>query len=158
MDAITHEHPRRGEVYLASVPFTVKRTALRTADQSGQTGHASEVEAGFVAEIQFKLRPVLVVQSDAITAQSGYEYMLVAPLYTVKPQHRAKTEFGLLVTHRLPQVFYLDRRGQGVTRPSYIALAQLQLLHRSMLKEKRGALTATEMQQIDERLRFCLDL
>ena len=158
MDAITHEHPRRGEVYLARVPFTVKRTALRTADQSGQVDHASKVKAGFVAEIQFKLRPVLVVQSDAITTQPGYEYVLVAPLYTVKPQHRSKAEFELLVTHRLPQVFYLDRREQGVTRPSYIALAQLQLLHRSMLKEKRGTLTATEMQQIDERLKFCLGL
>ena len=84
--------------------------------------------------------------------------MLVAPIYTVKEQHRARDQFELLVTHRLPQVFYLDRREQGVTRPSYVALAQLQLLHRSVLKEKRGALTAAEMQQIDERLRFCLGL
>lgn len=158
MDALAHEYPRRGDVYLASVPFTVKKTALRAVDRSEQTSYSSKGEAGFVAEIQFKLRPVLVVQSDAITAQPGYDYVLVAPIYTIKEQHRAKDKFELLVTHRLPQVFYLDRREQGVTRPSYVALAQLQLLHRSMLKEKRGALTVAEMQQIDERLRFCLGL
>jgi len=158
MDALAYEHPRRGEVYLASVPFTVKKTALRMVNRTEQTGHFSKGEAGFVAEIQFKLRPVLVVQSDAITAQPGYDYVLVAPIYTVKEQHRARDEFELLVTHRLPQVFYLDRREQGVTRPSYVALAQLQLLHRSVLKEKRGALTVAEMQQVDERLRFCLGL
>jgi len=158
MNALTHEHPKRGEVYLAGVPFAAKRTALRTMDQPGQTSHAGEVEAGFVAEIRFKLRPVLIVQSDAITAQHGYEYVLVAPIYTVREQHRAKAEFELLVTHRLPQVFYLDRREQGVTHPSYVALAQLQLLHRSMLKEKRGVLTTAQMYQIDERLRFCLGL
>lgn len=150
--------PKRGEIYLGSVPFTVKKTALQRAKQSGQSTHASQVRAGFVAEIQFKLRPILVVQSDTITTQSGYEYILVAPIYTVKSQHSAKAEFELLVTHRLPQVFYLDQREQGVTRPSYIALAQLQLLHRSMLKEKRGALTVTQIKQIDERLKFCLDL
>jgi mRNA-degrading endonuclease toxin of MazEF toxin-antitoxin module len=158
MDALAYGHPRRGEVYLASVPFTVKKTALRAVDRPGQVGYLGKGEAGFVAEIRFKLRPVLVVQSDAITAQPGYDYVLVAPIYTIKEQHRARDKFELLVTHRLPQVFYLDRREQGVTRPSYVALAQLQLLHRSMLKEKRGALTATEMQQIDERLRFCLSL
>jgi mRNA-degrading endonuclease toxin of MazEF toxin-antitoxin module len=158
MDALAHEHPRRGDVYLASVPFTAKKMALRAVDRSERTGYSSEGEAGFVAEIQFKLRPVLVVQSDTITAQPGYDYVLTAPIYTVKEQHRAKDKFELLVSHRLPQVFYLDRREQGVTRPSYVALAQLQLLHRSVLKEKRGALTAAEMQQIDERLRFCLGL
>lgn len=152
------EHPRRGEVYLASVPFTAKKTALRAVNRSGQTGYSGKGKTGFVAEIQFKLRPVLVVQSDAITAQPGYDYVLVAPIYTVKEQHRARDEFELLVSHRLPQVFYLDRQEQGVTRPSYVALAQLQLLHRSVLKEKRGTLTAAEMQQIDERLRFCLGL
>jgi hypothetical protein len=39
MDALAYEHPSRGEVYLASVPFTVKKTALRMVNRTGQTGH-----------------------------------------------------------------------------------------------------------------------
>jgi mRNA-degrading endonuclease toxin of MazEF toxin-antitoxin module len=146
-------YPKRGEVYLATVPFVARQTALRPVTEG-----IPAVDAGFTAEIQFKLRPVLVVQADTITAQAGYEYVLVAPIYTVREQHRARREFELLVAQRLPQVYYLDRREQGVTHPSYVALAQLQLLHRSVFKEKRGALTSIEMQQIDERLRFCLGL
>ena len=61
MEALAYEHPRRGEVHLASVPFTVKKSALRAVDRSEQTGYFGKGEAGFVAEIQFKLRPVLVV-------------------------------------------------------------------------------------------------
>lgn len=93
-----------------------------------------------------------------ITLQAGYDYVLVAPIYSVKDKHRARPEFDLLLTHRLPQVFYLDRRSQGVTHPSYVTLAHVQLLHRSMLKEQRGSLTAIELAQIDERLGFCLGL
>lgn len=158
MTKSAHEHPRRGEVYLANVPFVATRRALRTANQSRSADKADEAVPGFVAEIAFKPRPVLIAQSDAITAQPNYEYVLVAPIYTLKAQHRAKPEFELLLTNRLLQLYYLDRREQGVTHPSYIALAQLHLLHQSMLIEKRGALTAAEMRQIDERLRFCLGL
>ena len=84
--------------------------------------------------------------------------MLVAPIYSVKEKHRSNPEFALLLNNRLPQIFYLDRREQGVTRPSYVALAQIQLLHRSVFKEHRGALDEDEMNQIAERLRFCLAL
>jgi len=99
-----------------------------------------------------------VVQADAITGQPGYEYLLVAPIYTIHEQHRARKEYTSLVAQQLPQVFYLDRREQGVTHPSYVALAQLQLLHQSVFRERRGALPPAEMRQIDERLRFCLGL
>ncbi len=158
MTLSAQDRPQRGEVYLATVPFAARQTALRP-DRLVSTGaDVVASESGFTAEIQFKLRPVLVVQADAITMQAGYEYVLVAPIYTVREQHRARAEFELLVTQRLPQVYYLDRREQGVTHPSYVALAQLQLLHRSVFKERRGALTPAEMQQIDERLRFCLGL
>ena len=158
MDTPTREYPERGQVYLASVPFAAKKTALTAVVHSERPDRIDELDAGFTAEIQFKLRPVLVVQSDAITTQSGYEYVLAAPIYNVKDKHKSRPEFELLLAHRLPQVFYLERREQGVTHPSYVALAQLQLLHRSMLKDQRGALTASEMHQIDERLRFCLGL
>lgn len=158
MDTSTREYPERGQVYLTSVPFAAKKTDLRAVAHSERPDHMDELDAGFTAEIQFKLRPVLVVQSDAITIQSGYEYVLVAPIYSVRDKHKSRPEFELLLAHRLPQVFYLDRREQGVTHPSYVALAQLQLLHRSTLKEQRGALTAAEMLKIDERLRFCLGL
>lgn len=149
---------QRGEVYLATVPFAAKQTALRPARLTSAGTNVVAPESGFTAEIQFKLRPVLVVQADAITAQAGYEYVLIAPIYTIREPHRARAEFELLATQRLPQVYYLDRREQGVTHPSYVALAQLQLLHRSVFKERRGALTLAEMQRIDERLRFCLGL
>jgi|GEM_PF-2279714 len=147
--------PRRGEVYLAAVPFAATQTALRpgTPDSAGA---ATAVD--FAAEIRFKLRPVLVVQADAITGQPGYEYLLVAPIYTVHAQQRARKEYAALVAQQLPQVFYLDRREQGVTHPSYVALAQLQLLHRSVFRERRGALMLDEMRQVDDRLRFCLGL
>jgi mRNA-degrading endonuclease toxin of MazEF toxin-antitoxin module len=158
MDAPIPDSLKRGQVYLASVPFAAQKTALRPVDQAEQRAGAEELDAGFTAEVQFKLRPVLVLQSDVITGQSGYEYVLVAPIYSVRDKHKSRPGFKSLLAHRLPQVFYLSRREQGVTRPSYVALAQLQLLHRSMLKEQRGALTAAEMLQIDERLRFCLGL
>ena len=149
--------PRRGQVYLASVPFATKGNELQPA------GSADEAEGlddatGFVAEISFKLRPVLVVQNNEITDQLHYDYVLVAPIYSVQDKHRTRPAFQKLVENRLLQLYYLDRREQGVTRPSYVALAQVQLLHRSVFKEYRGALTASEMYQIDERLRFCLDL
>ncbi|MGC9336460.1 MAG: type II toxin-antitoxin system PemK/MazF family toxin [Anaerolineae bacterium] len=131
---------------------------MKAAGDTDKPDSTDNLAEGFTAEIQFKLRPVLVVQNDTITSQSGYEYVLVAPIYSLKDKHGSKPGFEHLLAQRLPQVFYLDRREQGVTRPSYVALAQLQLLHRSMLKEQRGALTAAEMLQIDERLRFCLGL
>jgi mRNA-degrading endonuclease toxin of MazEF toxin-antitoxin module len=154
MDTSPQDLPRRGQVYLANVPCAANRAAL----QATPAEHPDEPVTGFVAEVRFKLRPVLVVQNDAITAQSGYEYILVAPIYSVKDKHKARPEFELLLTNRLPQVYHLDLPEHGVTRPSYVALAQLQLLHRSMLRERRGALTMTEMRPIDERLRFCLGL
>lgn len=114
--------------------------------------------AGFVAKIQLKLRPVLIVQNDEITDQPGYDYVLAAPIYTVRPKHKARPAFKQLCENRLAQLYYLDRREQGVTRPSYVALAQIQLLHHSVFREQRGVLSVSEMRQIDERLRFCLNL
>ena len=147
--------PRRGEVYLAAVPFAAKQTTL----QPGAPGPTRfPTAADFTTEVNFKLRPVLVVQADAITSQPGYEYLLVAPIYTIHEQHRTRREYASLVAQQLPQLFYLDRREQGVTRPSYLALAQLQLLHRSVFRERRGTLAPDEMRQIDDRLRFCLGL
>jgi mRNA-degrading endonuclease toxin of MazEF toxin-antitoxin module len=149
--------PQRGHVYLASVPFAVKNEELQTAVSAGNLESTRDL-TGFVAAIRLKLRPVLVVQNNAITAQRGYEYVLIAPIYSVKEKHRSSPSFAQLLSNRFPQIFYLDRREQGVTRPSYVALAQIQLLHRSVLREYRGALGEDEMNQIDERLRFCLAL
>lgn len=157
MRTLDAELPARGQVYLASVPFASRGDALQAAVSTGDAQVSGDA-IGFVAEIQFKLRPVLVVQNDEITAQQGYEYVLVAPIYSVKRKHRERSAFALLLENRLPQIFYLDRREQGVTRPSYVALAQIQLLHRSVFKEHRGALAESEMVQIDDRLRFCLGL
>jgi mRNA-degrading endonuclease toxin of MazEF toxin-antitoxin module len=147
--------PRRGEIHLAAVPFAAGQSSLRPSTQDLTQ---SSTAADFTTEVQFKLRPVLVVQADAITGQPGYEYLLVAPIYTVHAQHRARPEYQALVAQQLPQVFYLDRREQGVTHPSYVALAQLQLLHRSVFRERRGTMAPNEMRQIDERLRFWLGL
>ena len=95
---------RRGEVYLAAVPFAARQTSLRPgAPDSVSATTASD----FTTEVQFKLRPVLVVQADAITGQPGYEYLLVAPIYTVHAQQRARKEYSALVAQQLPQVFYL---------------------------------------------------
>jgi mRNA-degrading endonuclease toxin of MazEF toxin-antitoxin module len=151
------EHPRRGQVYLASVPFASQGTELQPTRAPGGVDSPGD-SPGFVAEIRFKLRPVLVVQNNEITDQPGYDYILAAPIYSVRQKHKTRPAFERLVENRLAQIYYLDRRTQGVTRPSYVALAQIQLLHRSVFKEFRGALAASEMRQIDERLRFCLDL
>lgn len=61
MDTPTRQHPERGQVYLASVPFAAKKTALKAVAHSDQPHRMDELDAGFTAEIQFKLRPVLVV-------------------------------------------------------------------------------------------------
>jgi len=148
---------RRGQVFLASVPFASRGDDLQSVFSTDDPQSASD-GAGFVAEIRFKLRPVLVVQNDAITEQPRYDYVLVAPIYSVKPKHRERPAFKRLLENQLVELYYLDRREQGVSRPSYVALAQIQLLHRSVFREYRGALAIGEMHQIDERLRFCLDL
>ena len=149
--------PRRGQVYMASVPFASRGDELQS-DFSADDPQRFRDAGRFVAEIRLKLRPVLVVQNDEITDQPRYDYVLVAPIYSVKRKHRTRSMFKRLLENRLPEIYYLDRREQGVTRPSYVALAQIQLLHRSVFREYRGALVASEMRQIDERLRFCLGL
>lgn len=58
MHAPDVDYPRRGYVYLASVPFAARSGSLQATDSK------AEPEAGFVAEIQFKLRPVLMVQNE----------------------------------------------------------------------------------------------
>ena len=151
----TRASPGRGEVYLAVVPFAAKLDELR---QLSLDAAGAESDTSFYAEIQLKLRPVLVVQADTITHQSGYDYVVIAPIYTVQEKHRARKDYATLVAQRLPQVFFLDRREQGVTRPSYVALAQIQLLHRSVFRERRGLLSTEDMRLIDDRLRFCLGL
>ena len=71
----------RGQLYWAAVPYLPEKPldVLRRS-QAGELRVA----------LTFKLRPVLAVQSDFYNAQPRYNYLVVAPVHSLKAEDKAK--------------------------------------------------------------------
>ena len=103
--------------------------------------------------ITFKPRPVLVVQSDFYNAQPRYNYLVIAPVHSLKAEDEA----------RLRRVNYaadlvLESGEGGLPLPSVIFLNQLRTLHKNMAESLIGQLPSHRIEEMDARLAFCLGL
>jgi mRNA-degrading endonuclease toxin of MazEF toxin-antitoxin module len=134
----------RGQLYWAAVPYLPEKPldVLRRSK-------AGELRVA----ITFKLRPVLVVQSDLYNAQPRYNYLMVAPVHSLKAEDEA----------RLRRVNYAAdlvlKAGEGeLPQPSVVFLNQLRTLHKNLAESLIGQLPPHRIEEMDARLAFCLGL
>ena len=134
----------RGQVYWAAVPYLPEKPldVLRRS-QAGELRVA----------LTFKRRPVLVVQSDFYNAQPRYNYLVVAPVHSLKAEDEAK-----LRRVNYPSDLVLEAGDGGLPLPSVIFLNQLRTLHKNLAENLIGQLPPHRIQEMDARLAFCLGL
>ena len=102
---------QRGQLYWASVPYLPEKPLdiLRHSK-------ASELRVA----ITFKPRPVLVVQSDFYNTQPRYNYLVVAPVHSLKADEWAK-----LRRANYPADLILEAGEGSLSQPSVVFLNQL---------------------------------
>ena len=103
--------------------------------------------------ITFKPRPVLVVQNDFFNTDPRHNYLLVAPVHSLKAGDQAK-----LRRVNYPGDLILDAGEAGLTQPSVIFLNQLCTLHKNLTDRYIGELLPQRIEELDVRLGFCLGL
>lgn len=91
-----------------------------------------------------KLRPVLVLNDPV----GSYKIVLVAPIYSVKPDHKLMGDVSISD----------DRLDMGLIRPSTIRLHRIVSLPASDLKEQIGQTPPEFKNIIKSELRALLDL
>lgn len=136
---------RRGQLYWAEVPYLPERPLdiLRHGRQKGELR----------VVLTFKRRPVLIVQNDRDNANPRYNYLLVAPIHSLKP-----VELARLQEVNYPTDFLLTPPEGGLTRPSVVFLNQLRTLHKNLMTEYIGELPPTRIAELNVKLALSLGL
>lgn len=135
----------RGQLYWAEVPYLPERPLdiLRRGRQTGELRIA----------LTFKRRPVLIVQNDRDNANLRYNYLLVAPVHSLKP-----VELARLQKINYPTDFLLMPPEGGLKRPSVVFLNQLRTLHKNLIVDYIGELPSERMAELNVRLAYSLGL
>jgi mRNA-degrading endonuclease toxin of MazEF toxin-antitoxin module len=136
---------RRGQLYWAEVPYLPERPLdiLRRRRRKGELRVA----------LTFKRRPVLIVQNDRDNTNPRYNYLLVAPVHSLKPD-----ELAQLQKVNYPTDFLLTPPEGGLKQPSVAFLNQLRTLHKNLLADYIGELPASRIAELNVKLAFSLGL
>jgi mRNA-degrading endonuclease toxin of MazEF toxin-antitoxin module len=93
--------------------------------------------------LQEGVRPVLVVQSDALNRIDGYDNVIVVPLTTREKK---------AATYRRIE----PQPSNGLERTSWAITSQIFTVAKSELKDQLGRLTKEDLYQVKEGLRIAL--
>lgn len=92
-----------------------------------------------------KTRPVVVLQNN--TGNKHSPVVIVAPLSSTKD-----------ITKPLPVMVFLTAGEGGLTKDCYADCGQIRTIDKTRLLNKRGALSASRMSQVDEAIKISLAL
>ncbi|MFH6684611.1 type II toxin-antitoxin system PemK/MazF family toxin [Bacillus amyloliquefaciens] len=104
--------------------------------------------------VSIKPRNVVVISSDEINHSEEFEYILVAPINTIKANERNRDWYALLTDDEHPIYTYLPKA--DIER--YVDLSQTVSIHKSMLLGKRDQVDKERWSILEENLLYCLSL
>lgn len=101
-----------------------------------------------------KPRRVVVLSSNEINQDEYFEYILVAPINTVKPHEKEKNWYKLLKEDEHPIFTYVP----NIKGDRYIDLSQIVSIHKSLLLRKYEEVAIERMDVLEANLLQCLSL
>src|SRR5690606_33866831 len=101
-----------------------------------------------------KPRKVVVLTSDEINQNNDFEYILVAPINTIKPQEKQKNWYQLLKEDQHPIFVYIP----FANYERYVDLTQTTTIHKSLLLKKLNKVNPDRIDALEENLLHCLSL
>ncbi|WP_100489243.1 type II toxin-antitoxin system PemK/MazF family toxin [Sporolactobacillus pectinivorans] len=101
-----------------------------------------------------KPRHVVVISYDFINNSSEYEYILVAPLNTIKENEKIKPWYQKLITDEHPIFVYCKNERYE----QYIDVSQITTIHKSLLINKVGELDSERQRVLEDNIVECLSL
>lgn len=101
-----------------------------------------------------KPRRVVILSSNEINKSKEYEYILVAPINTIKESEKTKDWYSKLKDDEHPIFTYLP----NVSLERYVDLSQTVSIHKSLLLRKLQEVPEQRMEVIEENLLQCLSL
>lgn len=109
--------------------------------------------------IGIKPRRVVVVSSNKINKNRDFEYIMVAPVFTIKPEDEKKAGYQKILDDDHPYFVYFPRTAAGgklIKR--YIDISQLISIHKGILLEKKEIVPADRMELLEDLLIENMDL
>lgn len=104
--------------------------------------------------VSLKPRNVVIITSDEINASQDYEYVLVAPIHTIKEHDKSKNWYNLLKNNDHPIFSYLPNGNME----RYVDLSQTTSIHKSLILQKKKETDPQYMEILEENLLQCLSL
>lgn len=101
-----------------------------------------------------KLRRVMILSNDEINQREEFEYILVAPINTVKEKEKTKNWYKKLKEDEHPIFVYLPND----SFERYVDLSQTTTIHKSLLLHKLTKIPDERMEVIEESLLECFSL
>ncbi|MCM3442963.1 type II toxin-antitoxin system PemK/MazF family toxin [Metabacillus halosaccharovorans] len=101
-----------------------------------------------------KPRRVVVLSNDEINQSTEFEYILVAPINTIKDEEKTRDWYNKLINDEHPIFTYLPNGNLD----RYADLSQTVSIHKSLLLRKLRPLEDPRMEVLDENLIQCLSL
>ncbi|STO12881.1 PemK-like protein [[Flavobacterium] thermophilum] len=101
-----------------------------------------------------KPRKVVVLTNDEINQNEYFEYILVAPINTIKPNEKHKEWYHKLINDEHPIFTYIPKG----KLERYVDLSQTMSIHKSLLLRKSDHIPEDRMKVIDDNLVQCLAL
>ena len=104
--------------------------------------------------VSLKPRRVVVISSDDINQNDEFEYILVAPINTIKEQERNKDWYSILKDDEHPIYTYIPNE----KFERYVDLSQTASIHKSLLLKKYNKVDQERWCVLEENLLHCLSL
>lgn len=104
--------------------------------------------------VTIKPRKVIIVTNNIINQNEEFEYILIAPINTIKLSEKSKDWYEKLIYDEHPIFTYIPKG--NIER--YVDLSQIMTIHKSLLLTKYDKIPDERMELIDENLLQCLSL
>ncbi|MDM8364848.1 type II toxin-antitoxin system PemK/MazF family toxin [Bacillus thuringiensis] len=104
--------------------------------------------------VTVKPRRIVVLTDNEINATEEFEYILVAPINTIKEYEKSKDWYSKLKDDEHPIFTYLPKG----SLERYVDLSQTVSIHKSLLLYKKEKVSEERMEILEENILQCLSL
>lgn len=102
--------------------------------------------------VDIKPRKVIVLSNNEVNQSKEWEYIMVAPIFTIKLDDERKPHYPLIIKDEHPFFAYLPKQTSRGILKRYVDISQVVSIHKSMLLQKTSEIISADRMELIEDL------
>lgn len=108
--------------------------------------------------IGMKLRKVVILTADTINHNVDFDYIMVAPIFTLHKSDESKPDYNDIITDNHPFFIYAPKRNGAKLIRRYVDVSQVLSIHKGALIRRVEMLPIDRFELVQDRLASVFDL